>query len=381
LSALRSCVNLLVDLDDPLFAQDDVHHAIEALDREGGIYAGREHRTPERVLGWIDGEFGGVRSHEAAAGGLWLASRAGAPVGFAAFDARGLRYHWLHAWAQREGVGIFGPFGIGETARRCGIGRVLLRAALFSLRERGYRQALIPAVADPALIAYYERFAHARVVENLDAGRCDRRFRVTVLASGNGSNFAAVLDAATCGTLPLDIAALVVNKPDAYVTTRARTGGVPVRELFWDRGSTSRDEYDERLLAAVAATEPELVLLLGWMHVLATPFVARFPEMLNLHPAFLPLDPAAECATMPDGSEIPAYRGARAFEDALARGSAWAGATLHRVGVAVDRGAVYARAPLALDRASPRAELDRRLHVIERRVVADGTRRWTWEQP
>jgi len=373
-------VNLLADLDDPLFAQDDVHHAIEALDRGAGIYAGREHRTPERILSWIDAEFGGVWSHEAAAGGIWIAQRGHDPVGFAAFDARGLRYHWLRAWTQREAVGVFGPFGVTEAARRNGAGGVLLRAALFSLRERGYRQALIPAVGDPALVAFYERHAHARVVEDVDPGRRGRRYRATVLASGNGGNFGAVLEAASLGTVPLDVTALVVNKPAAYASTRARDAGIPVDHVVWERGRESREAYDERVLAAVAATEPDLVLLLGWMHVLSAPFVARFPEVLNVHPAFLPLDPTAERVTMPDGTALPAYRGAHAFDDALAAGSPWAGASVHRLSVAIDRGAVFARAPLALEPGRSRAALEERLHALEHRIVADAIRRWGWEQ-
>ncbi len=373
-------VNLIADLGDPLFAQDAVHHALEALDRECGIYVGREARTPERILAWIDAEFGGAWSYETAAGGVWIAERAGAPIGFAAFDARGLRYHWLHAWTLRDGVGIFGPFGVVEAARRGGLGEVLLRAALFSLRERGYRQALIPAVGEPHLVAYYERHAHARVVENVDPGRRGRRYRATVLASGNGSNFGAVLEQAGRGTLPVEVTALVVNKPDAFAIARARDAGIAVHQVVWERGRESRDDYDARVLAALAGTEPELALLLGWMHLLSAPVVARFPEMLNLHPAFLPLDSQADRVTMPDGSAIPAYRGAHAFDDALAAGSAWSGATVHRVSVAVDRGAVYARAPLALESRLSRPELNERLHALERRTVASAVRRWSWEQ-
>lgn len=373
-------VNLLVDLDAPLFAQDDVHHAIEALDRVGGTYVYREHRTPERILAWIDAEFGGTLSLDAAAGGIWIAERAGKPVGFAAFDARGLRHHWLRAWTQRDGVGICGPLGIAEAARGGGIGRVLVRAALFSLRERGYRQALLPAVDDSGFLAFYEKYAGARVVENVDLGRRGRRFRTTVLASGNGSNFGAVAEAAATGTLPLEIGALVVDRADAFAKTRAREAGIAACDVLWNRGAESRDDYGVRLVDAVAATEPDLVLLLGWMHVLGAPFVARFPEMLNIHPAYLPIDPSAESVTMPDGAAIAVYRGARAFDDARAARSPWAGATTHRVSVAVDRGAVYARAPLRLDPGENRAAADERLHALERGVVAAAVRRWTWER-
>jgi len=369
--------NLLVDLRDPRFAQEAVHHELEALDR-AGVYPLREHHTPERILGWIDGTFGGTWSTQAALGGTWIALEGDRPVGFAAYDPRGLRFHWLQHWTGRDGLGIFGPLGVAPAARRRGIGGVLARAALFSLRERGYRQALIPAVC-PESVGYYERETGAFTAETVDAGRQGRRWRATVLASGNGGNFEAVADAAARGELPLEVAALIANRPGARVLERAARAGVPARTVAWRRDAETRDEYDARVLAAVAETEADLVLLLGWMHVLPFAFVARFPEVVNLHPAFLPIDPAADAATAPDGTTVPAFRGARAFDDAFAAGSRWSGATVHRVTAEVDRGAVLARAPLLIEGVA-RPQADAHLSALERRVVGDAIRRWAWER-
>jgi phosphoribosylglycinamide formyltransferase-1 len=371
-------VNLLADLSDARFAQEAVHHELEALDRRG-VYPLREHRTPERILSWIDAAFGGAWSTEASLGGVWIAQEAERPIGFAAYDPRGLRYHWLRAWTQKASVGIFGPLGVDAPERGRGIGSVLTRAALFSLRERGYRQALIPAVGPAETVAFYEREAGAYVVETVDAGRRGRRWRATVLASGNGSNFQAVLDASARAELALDVSALVSNRAGAYAIERAVRAGIAVHVESWRRGVESREEYDARLIDVVAATQPDVVLLLGWMHVLPATFLARFPETLNVHPAFLPLDPSADRVTMPDGTSIPAFRGAHAFDDALAAGVTWAGASVHRVNVAVDRGAILARAPFLLgDR--PREELDVSLHALEHRVLRSALQRWCWEQ-
>ena len=356
-----------------------MHHALEALDARG-IRPLREHRTPERILAWIDAEFDGVWSSEAAAGGIWIAEDATGPVGFAAYDPHGLPYHWLRTWRQRPSTGIFGPMGVTPRARGRGLGATLLQAALFSLRERGYRQALIPVVADPSGIGFYERSVGARVVENVDPGRRGRRWRATVLASGNGTNVQGLIDGSAAHDVPLEIVSLVANHPDARVLERARAANLATHLVAWDRRGESREAYDERVLATVAATKPDLVLLLGWMHVLAAPFVARFPETLNLHPAFLPFDPAADSVTMPDGSSIAAFRGARAFDDTLAAGSRWGGATVHRVSVAVDRGEVLARAPLAIAGDEERTDLELRLHALERQVVRTAVRRWSWQQ-
>ena len=135
------------------------------------------------------------------------------------------------------------------------------------------------------------------------------------------------------------------------------------------------------MLSAVAATEPDLVLLLGWMHILPPAFVERFPASLNLHPAFLPLDPARDTVTMPDGTTIPALRGARAVDDAFAAGIRWGGATVHRLGASVDRGEIFARAPLLRDDGETRDSYMTRLHALERTVVAGAIRRWSFERP
>lgn len=200
-------------------------------------------------------------------------------------------------------------------------------------------------------------------------------WRTTVLASGNGSNFEAVVEAARAGALPLEVTTLVVNRSDAFVRERARRARIAERLVV--RENSAREAYDALLLDTVAATEPDLVLLLGWMHVLAPSFVARFPELLNLHPAFLPLDPSADRVRLPDRSTQPVYRGARAVDDALRNGANWIGASVHRVEQAVDRGAVLARSPLRIVPGEPREALEARLHVLERRVVGEAIRIWS----
>ena len=203
-----------------------------------------------------------------------------------------------------------------------------------------------------------------------------RAHRTTILASGSGSNFEAVVAAARDGSVPLDVTALIVNRPGAGVLERARRLGVPAQVLPWDRPVESRAAYDARLSEAVGAADPELVLLLGWMHVLPAAFVERFPETLNLHPAFLPLEPEADVVRFPDGSESAVFRGAHAVEDALQAGSTWIGASVHRVGPVVDRGTVLARAPLRLLAGESRESLDARIHALEHEILSEAIRTW-----
>ncbi len=169
-----------------------------------------------------------------------------------------------------------------------------------------------------------------------------------------------VIDARARGAIDVEPAAVIVNDPRAYAIERARLAGIPSRVVAWDRTRESRALYDARLLDAVIETAPDLVLLLGWMHLLAPPFVARFPHIVNIHPAYLPLDPDSDTVVTPDGSTMPAFRGAHAIRDALTHGSPWYGVSIHRVTDEIDRGAILARraAPLtAADEASALAAL------------------------
>jgi phosphoribosylglycinamide formyltransferase-1 len=320
-------------------------------------------------------------SFEASRGGVLYARDAQGFVGFVAFDARSYDYRWLAPYAKENDLGIFGPIGVVERMRRTGLGTLLLRAALFALRERGYRRAITSTTSagDERYARWLEREAGARIVDRFERMPKDRRYRTTILASGSGSNFAAVAEAAAAGTLPLDVTALVCNRAGARVLERASAANVASHLVVWDRADESRGDFDARVLVEVAATEPELVLLLGWMHILPELFVRTF-DCLNVHPAFLPYNPAAESVTMPDGTTIPAFRGAHAVDDALKAGAPWIGASFHRVGVEVDRGSLLARLPLKRDPAESREALDERLHALERRVVATGLERWLWER-
>jgi phosphoribosylglycinamide formyltransferase 1 len=365
--------NLIVDLDErfsagsgaPLFAEYEIASPV---------------RLDEPALAWIDETFGGTWSSEAHAGANVLARRDGVPAGFATFDPKGLRFAWLRDLGREPGVGVFGPFGVAESHRGRGLGRRLLHTALTELRARGYTRALVPAVGGERLIRYYADAAGARVAERFDLS-VRKPARVLVMASGSGSNLQAVLDRARDGDLPIEVACVVVNRPGAFAIERARKAGVgSIRVLPWNRSEQTRAQYDERLLEAVRAEAPELVLLLGWMHLLAESFVREFAAPINVHPAFLPLDPERDGVGMPDGSWIPAFRGAHAVRDAIAAGSSWSGASVHLVTPQTDRGPVLARRPARIAPGEDEAAVLARLHPIEHELVATGIRRWFYER-
>jgi phosphoribosylglycinamide formyltransferase-1 len=372
-------VNLIVDFAAGRFGETAAARAREAAAARGYELVCFE-RADDRLAAWIDWQFApSWWSAEAQAGNVWQALDArGEIAGFAAFDVRGLRFPWLRGYERDVGIGVFGPYGVAPEHRKTGLGEALLDVALSSLRMQGYTRALIPAVGYDRLITMYETRAGARVA---DTYRYDspRRFRATILASGSGTNAQSVFDRVASGVLPLEVGAVVTNTTTAGVIARAERAGVGVRSIVWNRAAETRSAFDTRVTAAVAASQPELVLLLGWMHLLPPGFIDAFSEIMNVHPAFLPFDPQADEVIVPDGSIIPAFRGAHALRDALNARVHWSGASVHRVTAEIDRGAIIVRTPLRLD-TIPTHEVAERLRPIEHAAVAAAIRRWCFER-
>jgi phosphoribosylglycinamide formyltransferase-1 len=373
-------VNLSVDFAADRFdaaAAERAHRAAETL----GFRLVLAARADDRLAAWIDWQFApSWWSAEACASDVWIAFDArGGIGGFAAFDARGLRLPWLRDYHARTDVGIFGPYGVARGQRKTGLGAALLDAALCSLRSKGYRRALIPAVGFERLIAMYQARTGATVADRYTYDS-PRRFRTTILASGGGTNAQNVFDRVGAGTLPLELGGVVTNSVGAQVVQRAERAGVAVRAVVWDRAGETRAAYDARVIAAVAASQPDLVLLLGWMHLLPPAFIERFAEILNVHPAFLPLDPKADDVVMPDGTVIPAFRGAHALRDAVAARVPWTGASVHRVTRETDRGAILVRTPLPIDGLTNVLDIVEKVRPIEHAAVASAIRRWCFEQ-
>src|SRR6185437_15973926 len=240
---MRELFNLIVDLDERFGSAAQPIPAVF-----DGVEITVEATAGERLLAWIDDEFGGYWSSEARAGSNVVARRGDAPIGFATFGAQGLRFRWLRGLARERGVGLFGPFGVAASERGGGLGSLLLQCALGALRARGYARSLIGAVGSD-LLDFYADAAGARVAERFVRRELLKpRPRVVVLASGNGSNLQAVLDRVEEKRLPITLAGVVVNDAQARAVERARRARVPsVAVLPWKRREELRADYDARL--------------------------------------------------------------------------------------------------------------------------------------
>lgn len=151
--------------------------------------------------------------------------------------------------------------------------------------------------------------------------------RLAVLASGEGSNFQALLDARAAGHLDVDFVGVFCNRPAARVLQRARDAGVPAIGLD-PRHSATRAGFDERLFSRIEDVQPDLIVCAGYMRLIGADQVDRYDgRMLNIHPSLL-----------------PAHPGLDTHARAISAGDRRHGASVHYVIPALDAGPVIAQA-------------------------------------
>lgn len=179
----------------------------------------------------------------------------------------------------------------------------------------------------------------------------DPPLRLGILASGNGSNMAAIADAITHQTLQATIQVVIYNNPGAKVAERAQAAGIPA-VLLDHRTFASREALDEALIATLNAHQVSWVIMAGWMRRVTQVLIEGFPgRILNIHP-----------------SVLPSFPGIRAVEQAIAAGVQVAGCTVHHVELAVDSGPMIMQAVVPVMAGDTVETLQHRIQVEEHRI-------------
>lgn len=115
-----------------------------------------------------------------------------------------------------------------------------------------------------------------------------------VLVSGRGSNLQAVLDRIADGYLPLEIGVVISDKADAYALERAANIGIKT-VVVARKECASKEEFEDRIHAALVEAGCELVVLAGFMRILSCNFVSKWHnKIINIHPALLPSFPGLD---------------------------------------------------------------------------------------
>lgn len=182
--------------------------------------------------------------------------------------------------------------------------------------------------------------------------------RLVVLVSGSGTNLQALLDASADPAYGASVVAVGADRDGIEGLARAERAGVPtfVRKL---KAYDSRGDWDAALTEAVAAYEPDVVVLAGFMKLVGAGFLDRFEgRVVNTHPALCPSFP---------GTTGPA--------DALAYGVKVTGATLFVVDAGVDTGPIVAQTVVPVEDDDDVPSLHERIKTAERAMLVDAVGR------
>ncbi|SDG45196.1 phosphoribosylglycinamide formyltransferase [Dyella sp. 333MFSha] len=190
----------------------------------------------------------------------------------------------------------------------------------------------------------------------------DRPLRVAALASGRGSNLAALIAA----RLPVEFVLVGSDKARAGALAVATEAGIPTVSLH-PRDFATRVDFDRALFGHVAASGADLLVLAGYMRIVDADVVAAWEgRAINVHPSLL-----------------PKYRGLHTHRQCLEAGDAEHGASVHFVTAELDGGPVVAQARIPVLPGDTEISLAERLLVEEHKLlpavvaaIASGRLRW-----
>ena len=182
--------------------------------------------------------------------------------------------------------------------------------------------------------------------------RWGRSLRLGVMASGEGSNFEALVQACRGGPLQAEVVQLVVNNPACGARQRAQRLGIACR-LHDHRDHPQRQDLDAQIAASFAACDVDLVVMAGWMRIVTPVLIGAYPgRLVNIHPSLL-----------------PSFRGLDAVGQALAAGVSLTGCTAHLVEEVVDAGPILVQAAVPVLRSDDHASLAARIKAQEHRIL------------
>ena len=148
---------------------------------------------------------------------------------------------------------------------------------------------------------------------------------IVVLISGRGSNLQALINAlGSVGNI--QFSAVIASRDDAAGLQYAQQAEIPTATVS-RREFADTDSFSTALKQEIEQSQPALVVLAGFMHILSDEFVQHFADrLINIHPSLL-----------------PKFRGLNTHRRAIAEGVTEHGASVHYVNEELDGGPIIAQ--------------------------------------
>lgn len=183
---------------------------------------------------------------------------------------------------------------------------------------------------------------------------------IGVLASTNGTDLQAIIDAIKSGELTgVNLTAVVSNKVDCYAIKRAKEQGF--KTFFVDPKNHNgekkqREDFDHELIEILQQQDVELVVLVGYMRILSEKFVKAFPRrIINVHPSLIPKFSGK------------GFFGANVHQAVLAAGETETGMTIHFVDEGCDTGDIIVQKKVAIKANETPESLKQKVQTLEKK--------------
>ena len=174
--------------------------------------------------------------------------------------------------------------------------------------------------------------------------------RVLSMVSGGGTNLQAIIDSVKNGTITnTELVGVISNNKNAYALTRAEENGIDAKCIS-PKDYESREVFNQELLKAVDAYEPDLIVLAGYLVVIPPEMIKKYKNrIINIHQSLIP----SFCGT--------GYYGLKVHEAALERGVKVVGATVHFVDEGTDTGPIILQKAVEVQNGDTPEVLQRRV--------------------
>lgn len=182
-------------------------------------------------------------------------------------------------------------------------------------------------------------------------------YKLVVLASGQGTNLQAIMDACQNGVLNAKVSLVITNKEDCGALEKAKKGGIRCKAIPFDRKDMIRSQYDMNLADYINCFKYDMIVCAGWMHILSKFFLNLiFKPIINLHPA-LP-------------GQFPGAHGIKDAFDAFKKGKITkTGMMVHHVVEEIDAGKVVDQFEFEIDKDETLETLENKVRYYEKFVL------------
>lgn len=178
--------------------------------------------------------------------------------------------------------------------------------------------------------------------------------RLAVFASGNGTNFQAIVSKIKEGKLKVELPLLIVDKKEAYALQRAKEASIDAYFIN-PKEYASKEEYEEEILKLLVKYKIDFIALAGYMRLIGDVLLKAYEgRIVNIHPSLL-----------------PAFKGKNAIEQAFEYGVKVMGVSIHYVDKGMDTGRIIAQDSFHVMPLDTIEDVEASIHAIEHRLYPE----------